>query len=274
MNRFQAGFSRDESSARYLVDALSPLFLSNGKDPSSARRRRGGGGRETCTARFLAAMIGSGRQYLLNRWAVSRREYSPISPSLAFPPARRTEKKNRIADDRPRRSGLTIGPVSLRILLGALEEVRPLPSLARWVTETNYFARWRRPPLPVLAVGILPFSFLRGDLGDNMESSRSSVRSMGPEPHRSPFRSFCFPSFSFLRGLPWIPLSSVRWKSQSRSRDDSFTILSLRPATRGDLNYARGRWNLIDGIDVRQAVELISAGFPIYGVKPVESRMA
>lgn len=51
-------------------------YSRNGKDVTGrGGRHEGGDGRETCTARFLAAMIGSGRQYLLNRCRVSRCGY-------------------------------------------------------------------------------------------------------------------------------------------------------------------------------------------------------
>jgi len=47
------------------------LFLSNGKDVAAATETVEAEGKP---ARFLAAMIGSGRQYLLNRCGVSRRD--------------------------------------------------------------------------------------------------------------------------------------------------------------------------------------------------------
>lgn len=127
-----------EMRARLSSRCIIALFLSNGKDRRGPARLawRGGGGRETCTARFLAAMIGSGRQYSLNRWAVSKREYSPISPTPPVwrlpprpPPARDAERRRRPSTAIRLRP---IGPVSLRIFLGAPEAVRPaLPSPAR-----------------------------------------------------------------------------------------------------------------------------------------------
>lgn len=98
-----------------------------------------GGGRETCTVRFLAAMIGSGRQYLLNRCRVSRCGYfllrwprarqRPSCVSFALSHTRRRFRQ-RSGDDR-----------SIDDFFAAEEGAFPLRLGES--RRTNYFARWR-----------------------------------------------------------------------------------------------------------------------------------
>jgi len=175
-------------------------------------------------------MIGSGRQYLLNRWAVSKCEYCAAHRRLTSPLAftsRASYGETQNADNRLRQfSGWrSFGPTTF---LGAARSLSA--SVSGQVSHGDeLFCAMTWPPLPVLATEIFPFFF-----GVISVITRNCGRPFAQWAPRSGHR-FLFFFFFFLRDCPEF---TSRWKSQSRS-DESLAILSLRPAIYGP-NYADG----------------------------------
>lgn len=239
---FQAGFSRDES-----VSSIIALFLSNGKDRRGpARRRRGGGGKETCTARFLAAMIGSGRQCLLNRWAVSKREHTLRAVRLSdlASPFRvhlpRVARRRKTVTIRLRRSGWRSRPVSWLGFFSRRSGRSLSASVSGQVSHRDeLFLRDDATSFTCpLAAGIFPFLFFGVTPVNNAAWPKPSVFQSfnGPGDPLSCFHFFV--SFSSLPRLPWIPVG----ESPKVVATNPLAILSLRPAIYG----SKLRWRQVE----------------------------